>query len=313
MKILQTCLALFLFSLVNAQTVDFEEFQLPESSFLNDADNGQFQSQDFAFENTYDSSYDFWTGWAISNMTDTITPGWTNQYSCMAGEGVNNSEHFGITYGIPDSDFFTIDEFGTVLLNQMSVCNSTYAYYSLLEGDSFAKKFGGESGNDPDYFSMHLFAYDLSGELKDSATFYLADYRFDDNSQDYIIKDWTVFPIGIVGHTFTLEFRSSDVGAGGINTPTYACIDDINYSPPNAVFNTSIASLSCYPNPTTDQINIDPKGKTIEWIEISDNTGKTILIEHINANQVKQIDTRDLEDGMYFLRSNLGASSFIKI
>jgi len=45
----------------------------------------------------------------------------------------------------------------------------------------FAKKFGGTSGNDQDWFKMTAIGYNAAGDSVKSVDFYLADYRFDDN------------------------------------------------------------------------------------------------------------------------------------
>ena len=60
-------------------------------------------------------------------------------------------------------------------------------------------------------------------------TLYLADFRFGDNSQDYIIDAWTAVNLSSLGQVKTLEFSvsSSDTGDFGINTPTYFAIDNI--------------------------------------------------------------------------------------
>jgi hypothetical protein len=34
------------------------------------------------------------------------------------------------------------------------VTNTTYAYNSMRDGDMFAKKFGGPTGNDPDWYKL---------------------------------------------------------------------------------------------------------------------------------------------------------------
>ena len=64
--------------------------------------------------------------------------------------------------------------------------------------------------------------------------FYLADFRFSDNSQDYIVDTWTSVDISSLGavNQLTFKFESSDNGTFGMNTPAYVCIDDIVYNEP---------------------------------------------------------------------------------
>lgn len=62
------------------------------------------------------------------------------------------------------------------------VINGIYFYFSMLEGDGFVKKFGGEFGDDFDFFFLIIKKY-FGGELSiDSVNFYLVDYWFEDNS-----------------------------------------------------------------------------------------------------------------------------------
>ena len=76
---------------------------------------------------------------------------------------------------------------------------------------------------------MTITGKDVDGIITDDIEFYLADFRFDDNSQDYIIDTWTAVDLSILGQVKTIEFSvsSSDTGDYGINTPTYFAIDGI--------------------------------------------------------------------------------------
>ena len=54
-------------------------------------EDGEFISGGLVFNNHFhaDPSHnmEYWDGWAYSNMTDTTTPGFGNQYSAIAGSG----------------------------------------------------------------------------------------------------------------------------------------------------------------------------------------------------------------------------------
>ena len=62
--------------------------------------------------------------------------------------------------------------------------------------------------------------------------FYLADYRFSDNSKDYIVKDWTFVDLSSLGAVTKLQFAlsSSDTGQFGMNTPAYMAMDSMSIS-----------------------------------------------------------------------------------
>ncbi|GAB4374689.1 MAG: hypothetical protein Kow0075_00560 [Salibacteraceae bacterium] len=221
-----------------AQTETFESVGLPVDTFDNGSDlNGAFEFDLFTLPNQYDTTFDFWSGFAMSTMRNDSTGGLSNQYSAITGEAES-----GITYavGFPPYDkplrlyYKPLPDVG-FRWDRLYVTNTSYAYYSMLNGDMFAKKFGDSSGSDPDYFILHI-ALNSGGEYVDTIDFYLADYRFSDNSKDYIVDDWVAIDLkdfnSIELDTSFLEFwfSSSDTSFGYINTPTYFALDDIEYS-----------------------------------------------------------------------------------
>jgi hypothetical protein len=95
----------------------------------------------------------------------------------------------------------------------------------MKNGDAFAKKFGGTNGNDSDWFKLTINAYQ-NGNLKtEKVEFYLADFRFADNSKDYMVKDWTFVNLTSLGGLDSLKFTltSSDTNQFGLKTPAFFC------------------------------------------------------------------------------------------
>ena len=68
---------------------------------------------------------------------------------------------------------------------------------------------------------------------KRQVDFYLADYRYADSSQDYIISAWEYIDLSSLGSVDELSFSlsSSDNGSFGMNTPNYFAIDNIGVVP----------------------------------------------------------------------------------
>jgi hypothetical protein len=98
----------------------------------------------------------------------------------------------------------------------------------MRDGDQFAKKFGGVSGDDADWFKLTVTGW-LNGQAKnDTVNFMLADYTFADNSQDYILNEWTWLDLQVLGNVDSLQFSlsSSDAGQWGMNTPAYFVLDN---------------------------------------------------------------------------------------
>ena len=91
-------------------------------------------------------------------------------------------------------------------LEGVYLTNTTYAYFSMLNGDAFAKQFGGASGDDPDWFLLSILAFDAGGAETGSLDFYLADFRSADNDLDYILDAWTYLDLSALGPVKSLRF-----------------------------------------------------------------------------------------------------------
>jgi len=240
-------------------------------------------------------SYNYWSsGFAISNSNDSTTQGFTNLYSSANGKGAKNSNNYAISNG--NSFFKTIIPSGA---DADLKAKSTYPYFSMLNGDGFAKKFGGTSGDEADYFRVIIKSKSRTPPSKDSVIFYLADYRNADNTKDYIIKNWAYVDLSILGVFDTISFKleSTDVGQFGMNTPAFFCIDNLEYDVITGIKeNLKNNSFSVYPNPSSNIINID-FNERFSTIRVIDIQGKMVL----QSNQ-KTIDINELENGIYVVQ-----------
>ena len=158
------------------------------------------------------------------------------QYNAISGSGQGDSDAYGVVFvGWAEPPALTLHEPQTI--NGLYVTNSNYTYYSMLKGDVFAKRFGGETGADEDWLKLTITGKDAADNVTGAVDFYLADFRFDDDSLDYIVDTWEfvdLTPLGdVAALTFALE--SSDTGAGGMNTPGYVCVDTILPEPATVV------------------------------------------------------------------------------
>ncbi|MGE0560479.1 MAG: DUF4465 domain-containing protein [Flavobacteriales bacterium] len=306
---------------ITAQTADFENLTLPAESYWDGSDlsgthnNGEFHSEftsgDFTFPNVFDTTWGapgYWLGgFAYSNMTDSVTSGPGNKYSAKAGSGDNSANYI---VGSNNSSFTG----NTMFFNsiQFAITNSTYAYNSMRDGDAFAKKFGGPTGNDPDWFKLAIKTFQ-QGTTCDSLDFYLADFRFADNSQDYIIKDWRIIPIysNCVFDSIYFELSSSDVGTWGMNTPAFFCIDNISMGVWDNIDEFNKDNFSFYPNPTTSVLNIKSVDE-IESARVIDVTGKTILTVNGNNQNQLQVGVAELNAGVYFIQINSKGTTSIQ-
>jgi len=227
---LVSLIAVLVISGVSSATVaTFDDLSLAAESYWNGSDgSGGFSSGSAYFNNNYNATYMSWDGFAYSNITDTTSSGWTAQYNAITGGGQSGSANYGISYvGWAEPPTITLNT--PSIVDGLYVTNNNYAYYSMLNGDEYAKKFGGISGDEADWFLLTITGKDAGGTEVGSVEFYLADYRFADNGQDYIVNTWEYVDLVGLGTVKSLEFSlsSSDVGSFGMNTPGYFALDTI--------------------------------------------------------------------------------------
>jgi hypothetical protein len=280
----------------------FDELPLSANSFWNGSDlsaNSIVQGE-LIFPTNWDTSFGGYlaSGFAYSNMTDSVTSSFANIYSAKPASGFNNSANYAITYG----DWF-FETSTPLVLNSARITNSTFAFNSMRDGDNFAKKFGGPTGNDPDFFSVTFTGY-LNGQLAPNSTpvtFYLADFRFEDNNLDYIVRDWRLVdlsPLGTSVDSITYNFASSDVGTFGINTPTYFCIDQVIYNDFTGIENAESVGAEIFPNPASSFVQFNTK-ETIKQVEIFTLDGKSI---QTSMNTLNSTDVSAVENGFYLIQ-----------
>ncbi len=218
------------------RVVDFEDLTLASESYYNGSDGaGGFKSRGAFFNNFYDQTFGFWSGWSYSNVTDVDTPGFMNPYSAysLPGGGGHDSPNFAVAFNFSLGDA-VVKLRARRKPRSIRITITTYAALSMRDGDGFAKKFGGASGNDRDFFRLTIHGLDANDMSTGSVDFYLADYRFPDNSQDYIVSDWTTVSLAPLGNAVKLAFEleSSDVDpVFGMNTPAYFAIDNLVTGP----------------------------------------------------------------------------------
>ena len=308
----------------NAQTVstiDDPGLILQPDTFWNGSDlAGGYASGSAFFVNQYDTTWGTWSGFAYSNMHDTTTVGYSNQYSAFTGIGYNGSANYAIANTYSSAKLRLTANLQGTTISGFYVTNTTYTALSMKDGDSFAKKFGGSSGNDPDWFKLSITGYS-GGLLKsDTVQFYLADYRFSNSSQDYILNTWKWVDLTALGNVDSLSFNlsSSDNGTWGMNTPSYFALDNFNGTDDVGVKeNTAQNIFAIYPNPANQILNISINPLMEETtIRIMDLTGKTVYNRSVNNTSKFQIGLEEFAKGFYtiYLRNKEGEShqKFIK-
>ncbi len=254
------------------------------------------------FPCVYDTSggYSFWSsGFVYSNMTDSVTSGFGNEYSAKTAKGYNNSNNYAVLYGVQS----ILPLRGAAVGKKVSgfyITNSTYAFNSMRDGDMFAKKF-----SDSDWFKVTIKGYKADTLTTDSVDFYLADFRSSNKADHYIVNTWKWVNLLPLGNVDSLQFtlNSSDTGMYGINTPTYFCIDNFTTDETDLAVNNVAgnASVKVYPNPAINYLFIEQQTNLLQQISIFDAAGRLISSFESNDMQIK-INTASFTPGLYLLK-----------
>jgi hypothetical protein len=250
------CVALFVVLPVAASAGDivstFEDLGVPPDSFnINAGASGFFTSAGNSFNNSFSvipGFGDVWSGWAVSSTTDTTTPGLANQYSAITGSGADGSATYGVgfTFGANADPFHPASSFVNLApgTNPVSiqVTNTTYAYLSMLNGDSFEHAFGKN-----DFFELTINGFSEAGgggKKIGEVDFFLANFL---GTNSYIVNTWDTVDLSSLGGAGSLVFgleSSQNDPIFGMNTPAYFAADNFTVST-NAVPEPSSCVLCC--------------------------------------------------------------------
>lgn len=286
-----------------AQTIaDFENLNLAPGTYwagTSSSADSAFTSGNGSFHNSYAG---YWSkGWAYSSVGDSTTAGYGNLAAARAGSGFNQTANYAV--GQNKAKIVLENNAAGKQVAGMYITNGTYAALSMTNGDSFAKKFGGATANDPDYFLLTVKGYLNGAVLNDSVDFFLADFRFADNSKDYIVTQWTWVDLSSIGNVDSLQFllSSTDVGAFGMNTPAFFCMDNFTTSDsPTAVAPAENIVLDVYPNPASAVVNVNTIGFEGGIIQLLNLEGQ-VLVNQIVTNEITTLVLADYASGVYFI------------
>ena len=231
--------------------IDFQNLPVPPSGFFN-GDPGTlapgqsvtspWTSGGVAFANTFgiDSyggfDYEYWSGFAYSDVVNTTDAAFTNQYASYPGGGFGSST-YAVAYAYSDAAAVTLPVATTV--SGFQIANTTYAALTMKNGDQYGFSAPLPAGG---WFSTTATGR-LGGATTGSATFYLADLR--SGSSPGVLAAWSWFDLTSLGTVDRIEFSfdGSDKGSFGLNTPAYFAMDDLTVNAvPEPTFSVILAS-----------------------------------------------------------------------
>lgn len=185
-----------------------------------------FQSGDFWFDMNTMSDWATWWGYGVANHTATDFNSLDDQFNSCVGNGYDKSVNYGVAYvgDFMGPVYVTLSTDDAAVVPGVYVTNAAYAMASMLNGDSYAKKFG-----KGDWFKLTATGYDDDEATTGSVDFYLADLRSDDEDDWYVVNDWKYFDLSTLGKVRQIKFTlsSTDNSTSGMNTPAYFCYDNM--------------------------------------------------------------------------------------
>lgn len=280
---------------ITINTADFEDVALgPNGYWQGEEGQNEMFSGGWLFTNYY-SSY-FWGGFTASNHTDLTQTGLNAQYTSASGSGYDGSDQYAVAYTYGSQTDVYASDGSTQTITGCYVTNNLWAYQNMLYGDATATAFGGPSGNDPDWFKLTATGKNANGQTVGTAEFYLADYRFSNNNEDYVLNIWEWFDLSTLGEVATISFSlsSSKNDSYGMITPAYFCMDDFNGVGPNTpdlppYIANPVDDIVMNEFPMTVEVNLegvatdpDDDDEQITYALVS-NSNTTDLSAHVNG------------------------------
>ena len=213
-------------------TATFEDVTLSANGVWSPAEGENLMlSGGWVFTNYY-SPY-FWGGFTASNHTDITQTGLNAQYTSAMGGG-HESTQYAVAYAMGAQTEVSAADGSEQTVSGCYVTNNLWAYQNVLDGDNTATPFGGTSGTDPDWFKLTATGKNANGQTVGTLDFYLADYRFDNSEDDYVLNTWEWFDLTPLGPVASISFSLSSTknNSWGMITPAYFCMDDFNGTAP---------------------------------------------------------------------------------
>ena len=302
----------------------FEDVQLGGNGLWVAPEEGENElpSGGWIFTNYNYTSWGYWGGFTVSNRTDLTQSGMDAQYTAASGCGYDGSSNYAVSYtmGVLTQVYAADGQSHTV--TGCYVTNNLWTYQDILQGGYGELPYGGTTGNDPDWFKVTATGKNASGQTVGTLDFYLADYRFANNEEDYVLNTWEWFDLSPLGSVATITFELSSSRGSGYNmiTPAYFCMDNFNgggTAPDEPPYNANpVQDVVFNEYPQTIQVNLDgvatdpddPDENIAYTIVNNSNTsaltatmnGKILVMTRQNANQATaNLTMRATSDGQH--------------
>ena len=230
-----------------------------------------WKSGEFTFKTYYGGDTgmgDYYSAWTVSSETANTSTGYTQAYRNAKG-GAYEGQNFVVW----NQNYYGAD---TITFNKQTIAgffvnNTAYAVNSMLNGDSFAKKFA-----KGDWFKLTCV-----GVLKGAK---VGQVEVDLAKDGKYINEWTYVDLSSLGDIdgLTFEMSSSDSSYGYMNTPAYFAMDNFGAAKPENYVEPARAEFELDGTAVINSVNTVPVQKAIrngQLLIIRD--GKTFNVQGV--------------------------------
>ncbi len=204
--------------------------------------------------------YEFYNGgFVVSDFTNMTGADYKNQCSVYNQSGGHNDANFIVAngYSVANGASVSYDKCAKIYLtdktgyqvvlsdpdqpvsgeahygtfNSVWVCNTTYSYLAMKDGNGIAHALKDDNG----WFKVVFVAMDKNCKpTGKTVSYYLANFDASKPTESGLDNEirtgWNKVDLSGLGDnvcTVAIDFEGSDVGAYGINTPAYVALDDL--------------------------------------------------------------------------------------
>ena len=297
--------------LVNGSHIvaDFEDLYLAsETYWQGPAGNtdtnmeSKFYSGSYAFSNTYYPDWNYWGGYAYSNITSTsFDPAKfeTQQFRSVVGHGAGNTANYAVVYTMGARTDINFTHTATAdVIPGVYLTNAAYTYHSIMNGDSFM----GTAFAEGDWFKL-IFKGTKTDGTTTTKEIYLADYRSANVSERFVVTDWKWYDLSSLGLITKLSVTvdGSRRNSGGLTLPAYFCMDKLGTKENIETGHTNLlqSAIQVYPNPFADYLIV--KSDKVQTLKLFNTSGQCLISTQSNEGN-NRLDVRSLPKGTYVLQ-----------
>lgn len=199
---------------------------LIDGGYGSNAYANSFVSGSYRFYNTYNDTWDSWSGFAVSNKTSVVFNDYSDQYNSAVGHGANGSDNYAVVFPYGETVEVMNKPTGDIIPG-FYVTNTANNVRAYEEGDGMTGRFV-----DGDWCKLTVTGAHVDG-TSSTLDIYLADYRSSQTANNKYLDYWQWVDLTPLGKVLSLSFSvtSSHNNEYGMTTPGYFCMDDLGGEP----------------------------------------------------------------------------------